>query len=355
MDGIDAVLIRTDGKNLIETICGYSLDYPSSFKIELKKAELLVRKAQKDVAPEEIVNQSTLYHAEAVKQLLYKSKANEIDLIGYHGQTLYHNPKQQISLQIGDGQLLANLTKIKVVNDFRSEDIRNGGEGAPLAPLYHKALLEKINYYPATIVNCGGISNVTIFTKSSLIGFDTGPGNVLIDQLIRNRTNNKEFYDKDGKYGLNGKVNDLILQKLIHNFLPYLNHCYPKSLDSSSFFSLPELENLSLEDAAATLEHFTSYCIVNSIPDELLTQKWVLAGGGWKNPVIKSALEFYLKQKIMNPDVKIADEIGLSSQYMEAEIFAYLAAKRFLNLPTSLASITGASHDSSGGTLYFPV
>lgn len=354
MDGVDAVLMETDGRAIISVIAVHTINYPNSFKLSLREEETKVKKAKRNIATTEIINLSTHFHALAVEQLLKKTSfvAEEIDLIGYHGQSLYHNPAEKITIQIGDGELLANLTRINVINDFRSSDIVNGGQGAPLAPLYHKAILENLKLLPATIVNCGGISNISIITKDKAIGFDTGPGNVLLDRLVRQRTNNQEFYDCDGKYSSKGVVNDKVLELLIDNFSSYLNKESPKSLDPNDFTNSKELDNLDLNDAAATLAKFTAYCIVNSIKIEDLTKSWILAGGGWNNPSIKKFLDECLKSKIPEVEIKTADQVGLNSTYMEAEIFAYLAARSYLKLPITLSSVTGASCDGYGGTFY---
>jgi anhydro-N-acetylmuramic acid kinase len=236
MDGIDAVLLETDGKHYIKQKGSFSLDYDTEFKLALRVEETKVRQAKSNIADEKVVNKSTELHAKAVQGLLKKFRisAQDVDLIGYHGQALYHNPLAGVTIQIGDGQYLADLTKIKVVNDFRSDDIKNGGQGAPLAPLYHQALAVRDNYFPVVVVNCGGIANISVIdgaNENEVMGFDTGPGNVLLDRYIREKTNNQEFIDLDGKYGLKGKINQEVLAKLMLGFNDYLQKPAPKSLD----------------------------------------------------------------------------------------------------------------------------
>ena len=353
MDGIDAALMKTDGKQIIESIATISLSYSPEFKLSLRKAELSVKSAKKNVAPLEVINQSTELHAEIVLNLIKKAnlEKTDIDLIGYHGQSLYHNPSEGITIQMGDGQLLANLTGISVVNDFRSEDLKNAGQGAPLAPLYHQALALKLNLFPATFINCGGISNVSIIKgedETQISGFDTGPGNVLIDRYIRQATDNQEFMDLDGKYGLQGTLNHHVLEKLIYSIKPYLDKSAPKSLDPNDLQLIKKIDDLSIYDACATLEYFTAYCIAKNIdPTHII----ILAGGGWNNPVILRDL------KLLLPSTKIytADEANLDSAYMEAEIFAYLAVRSLYKLPISLSSVTGAKISSSGGKIYIPI
>lgn len=359
MDGIDAVIMDTNGKDIIIPKETLSLNYKDDFKLKLRQAEFKSKIAKKNKASLDTIIESTKLHASIINDLLEKAKlkAKDIDVIGYHGQALYHNPSEGISIQMGDSQLLADLTGIKVVNDFRIDDIKNGGQGAPLAPLYHQALAIKDSYFPVAIVNCGGISNISIVngpTPKEVIGFDTGPGNVLIDRYIREKTNNKEFMDLDGKYGCNGSVNQIILQKLFDNLGPYFNKQSPKSLDSGDLQLIDELNDLSIEDACTTLEAFTAYCIANSLPKKDMPNKWILAGGGWNNPVILKYLKLYLKEYLGSVDVKIANEISWDNIYMEAEIFAYLAVRSLYKLPISLPSVTGAKKPSLGGTVYVP-
>ena len=358
MDGIDAVLMETDGKQIINAKLGVSLSYGHEFKQQLRDAELAVRKAKKNTADLALIRKSTEVHAEIVNNLLIEAnlKPEEIDLIGYHGQSLYHNPSEGITIQIGDGQLLANLTGIAVINDFRSNDIKNGGQGAPLAPLYHQALAVKLNLFPVAIVNCGGIANISLITggdETQVTGFDTGPGNVLIDRYIRNKTNNLEFMDFDGKYGLQGDVNQAALQKLTKLLATYLAKAAPKSLDPGELNLIDEIDDLSINDACATLEAFTAKSIVDSLKN-ILPKKWILAGGGWNNPVITAYLKQYLFEKIGEVQINMASEAGMDSVYMEAEIFAYLAVRSLLKLPISLPLVTGAKTASFGGHAYLP-
>ena len=355
MDGIEAVLMETDGQGTINSIVTASLAYSVEFILSLRTEELLVRKAKNNIASLDVIKRSTELHAELVSILLKKANLipSDIDIIGYHGQALYHNPAEGITIQIGDGQLLADLTGIAVINDFRSNDIANGGQGAPLAPLYHQALAIKSSYFPVAVVNCGGIANISIvYGPDKVEGFDTGPGNVLIDRYIRHKTNNAELMDFNGKYGFNGVVNQKILEKLAERLSSYLNKKPPKSLDPGDLDLIEELDTLSINDACATLENFTAKCIVESVSN--LPSKWVLAGGGWNNPVITKYLKQYLAEKIDHPDIKIAQEINWDGVHMEAEIFAFLAVRSLHKLPITLPSTTGAKTPTFGGHAYLP-
>lgn len=419
MDGIDAALLETDGNGVIKELGHTSISYDPQFKILLKAAEYAVKnckgnldaarkyftQALKDYLTElktleinissnitelssylhgsnksnipitldEIILHSTHLHGVAVKQLLKEKgyDAKQIDVVGYHGQTLYHRPYngtiEGITVQAGDGQYLADQAGIAVINDFRSRDVAAHGQGAPFAPLYHQALAIRDNKMPLAVVNCGGIANITLINSSNaleLIGFDTGPGNGLIDRLIKQKTNNKEFMDADGKYGIKGKVNNKLLEALFNQAIikdgkNYFQTLPPKSLDINDMKLIPELfsDSLSLEDACRTLEAFTAETIVKSLElvNAKIPQHWILAGGGWKNPVIRQELEQRLSQKFGRAiQVQTADEAGWNSQALEAQIFAYLAVRSLQNQPISVPGTTHVSEPLSGGHAYIP-
>jgi anhydro-N-acetylmuramic acid kinase len=410
MDGIDAALLETDGTpNLIKD-CGHiSMHYAEETKILLKAAELAVRKhqgnldqAQKHfpqvfqsyleqdlnipqsdtqnkihalqqflgqthtISLENIIQHSTELHQQAIQQLLTKTMmtAKQIDVIGYHGQTLFHKPALKKSIVVGNGQALSDHFKIIVVNDFRSRDVAAGGQGAPFAPLYHQALAIQHQKIPLAVVNCGGIANITLIANHNemdLIGFDTGPGNGLIDRLVRQRTQGKEFMDRNGQYGLKGKVHSLILNDLYEKALTMDGHNYfdiipPKSLDIGDMTLIPELNELSLEDACATLEAFTADSILQGLKsfDLSIPKHWILAGGGWHNPVIRQQLEQRLVQHHRDVLIQTADEAGWNTQAMEAQIFAYFAVRRLANLPISFPGTTRVPAPMIGGEIHNP-
>jgi anhydro-N-acetylmuramic acid kinase len=415
MDGIDAALLTTDGSpKLIKDLGHFSLDYSAEFKILLKAAAWSMRKHQGNIRTAEIfyaqdlqdylsiilqipdtqliphlvalnkymhgchpetsqitlqqvIQHSTHLHGLAVRGLLSKTgfDSQEIDVVGYHGQTLLHQPEQKISVIVGDGQYLADFLQINVVNDFRSRDIEAGGQGAPLAPLYHYALAIRDQKIPVAVINCGGIANITLISSPQeldLIAFDTGPGNGLIDRLVSQRTHGREHMDADGKYGRQGIVNQDILaalyaKSIIKNNENYFSTPPPKSLDIGDLALIPELDALSLEDACTTLEAFTADSMVNSL--QLVTvnlpQRWILAGGGWNNPVILDELRKRLQKKLKTPPIiQTAHEAGWNTQAMEAQIFAYLAVCSLQNQPLSLPGTTRAPYPLTGGKTYFP-
>ena len=379
MDGIDGALILTDGEQFIKEIGNYSLDYDPKFRALMKSCETAVKRNEGDLSKarldfekehksttfDSIINKSTDLHAQVIRELLKKTNysAKNLDLIGYHGQTLFHRPACGITIQVGNGQKLANETGITVAYDFRSNDVKNGGQGAPFAPLYHKALAMQAGLAPMVVANCGGISNITIIgdEDKDIYAYDCGPGNTLIDRFVQQRTG--EAMDKDGKYGSSGDVNDKILKTLKEKSLilkdgsNYLDQAPPKSLDVNDQKLIAELNTLNLTDGCATLEAFTADCIVESL-DHLkfaIPKFWVLAGGGWNNKVITRELEKRLKYKLGSAVcVQKASELGWNGKALEAQTFAYLAVRVLRKLPLSLPGTTGVPKPLSGGKIVFP-
>ncbi len=415
MDGINAALLETDGSaNSIKDLDHTSISYDPLFKILLKAAEYAVRtcmgdmekagnyylkalevylvnelkfqeinvdkkitelstylygadSASQSITLDKVIAHSTELHGMAVKKLLRKTnyKAEQIDIVGYHGQTLFHRPSEKISIIVGNGQDLAEEIGITVINDFRGRDVASGGQGAPFAPLYHQALAIRDNKIPLAVINCGGISNITLIRNDNardLIGFDTGPGNALVDRLVRQRTHGQENMDANGKYGAQGKIDEQILKTLFEKSIikdgqNYFSIVPPKSLDYGDMELISELEKLSLENACRTLEAFTAGTIINSLDllNTELPKHWILAGGGWKNPIIRQELELQLLQKLgESAQVMTADEAGWNSTAMEAQIFAYLAVRSLKNQPLSVPGTTRVPEPLSGGRAYIP-
>lgn len=403
MDGVDAALIETDGTpSLLRELDFASLAYDSRFSLLLKATEFAVRQCDGDLAKvksgfinwihlycnthrieastilsyfpqsssiryDDITRHSTLLHIDVIRQLLQKAKrcAEEIDVVGYHGQTLFHQPQTKCSIMMGDPQYMADQLGIQVIYDFRRNDINAGGQGAPFAPLYHQALAVRDNRLPLAVVNCGGISNITLINSAEeidVIGFDTGPGNALIDSLVRSRTNGLQQMDLNGEYGSRGRVNECVMQALyekaiIRDSQNYFSQCPPKSLDYGDMRLISELEALSIEDACATLEAFTADTIVSSLNliDVPVPSVWILAGGGWKNPVIRHELVVRLRQRYgSHIHVMTADEAGWNGQALEAQIFAYFAVRSLLNKPLSVPGTTRVPYPLSGGAAFVP-
>jgi len=362
MDGIDAALLQTDGTaGLIRPVAYTTLSYSAEFRRKLKSAELAV--SMGEIPDPKIIAESTELHRQALEQLLQISdtKPEQIGVVGYHGQTLLHRPAEGRSVIIGDGAKLAKDLGICVVNDFRGNDLAHGGQGAPLAPLYHHALTVRDHLWPAAVVNCGGIANITFIPSddpAKMLAFDTGPGNALIDRLVRLRTDTREFMDKDGQYGRNGSANREALDTLWREAVisrgnrkkNYLQLPPPKSLDTHDMVLPSCIDSLSIEDACRTLEEFTAQTIAASLHflDGPPPKRWILAGGGWHNPVITDTLQGLL------PDCQFqtASDCGWNTQMLEAELFAWLAVRSLKNLPLSLPGTTGVPVPLSGGKLY---
>ena len=293
-----------------------------------------------------IEKEITLFHAKAVNEILKKSKVN-IDFIGFHGQTIFHNAREKISKQLGDGKLLSKLTKKTVIYNFRQNDLKHGGHGAPLTPIFHKLLKTKFKIKYAAFVNIGGIVNITsIWDDDYMSGTDVGPGMCLIDQWIRQ--NSKKRFDEKGKIAKSGNVNEKVLDQLIQNF-----HKKESILDTGpvqSFdikdFDLSDVKGLSLKDGAATLTALTIHIMW---PILSLTKKYeetiILCGGGRKNNFLFEEL------KSNKTPIKLIDEFGIDGDFIESQAFAYLAIRSYLKIPISFPSTTGVSKPCTGGVV----
>jgi len=358
MDGVDASIIQSDGETKYKVIMDKYYEYPQdifqnltklrdkiSSSIDLKKFTKELKKIEKEI---------TLFHSEAVKEIIEKTKVN-IDLVGFHGQTIYHNAKEKISKQLGDGKLLSDLTKKTVVYNFRENDLKNGGGGAPLAPIFHKLLInQKKIKTPILILNLGGIANWTLLDETDdgkdLHSADAGPGNCLIDQWMRK--NSKQNYDKDGSTAKSGNINKKILNigidnyiKLIQKEVSNFNFYKDRSYDVKDF-DISFTHGLSLEDGAATLTEYTSFIIsevINAMPD---ARRVVVCGGGRKNNFLLKRISKKLKYSIQP-----IDNFGIDGDFIESQAFAYLAIRSYLNLPISFPETTGVTKPVTGGVI----
>lgn len=357
-DGIDVALIETDGEKIYKFGESIYLEYSAIFKEKLKYVMELVKSFEDDYLigkSEEILileQELTELHIKAVQELLLKInlKAENIDLIGFHGQTIIHKPKDNFTLQIGNGQILANETEINVICNFRENDIKFGGQGAPLVPMYHQAIMQNIEK-PVSVINIGGVSNITYLrSKGEVIAFDTGPGSAYIDDFMMKH--HDKSYDENGKYARGGKINLQALNELMN--LEYLKKKPPKSLDRNEFKqALCKLEalDLSVNDHVATLTAFTAKAIAESIKYfSEAPNKLIATGGGRKNTYMMELIAQYAKIEIVNID-NIGIQ-GLNGDNLEASAFAYLAVRSKLNLPISIPSTTGVRRPTQGGVFY---
>lgn len=336
LDGVDVALVVTDGEGHVAQE-GYAfILYPA----EIREKTRALFNREPDAA---IERELTLLNAEAVKKILSDKnlKPADIDVVGYHGQTISHNPERGHTCQMGDGALLARLTGIDVVNDLRSADVRAGGQGAPLVPVYHQALAAKLDK-PVAFLNIGGVANVS-YVGDELVAFDTGPGNALLDDWMRGKTG--KTFDEGGAAAGAGRVDEDILSRLLSH--PYFTRRPPKSLDRNAFVS-EAWRGLSLEDGAATLAAFTVRGVAQAL--EHLPQKplrWIVCGGGRMNGFFMTALE-----KALGAPVVSIDTLGLNGDATEAEAFAYLAVRSLRGLPLSFPLTTGVKQPMRGGTLH---
>jgi anhydro-N-acetylmuramic acid kinase len=404
-DGIDMMIGKTDGIAPLKSIATISISLSAVFQRALRAAEYGLKETLGDIervdqnfneylykyakstgylstieelteelksyleihelSIKSLTSKYTSLCTDLIKQLLTKAglENKQIDIIGDHGITLYHNPSKKITIQIADGQKLANETGIFVVNDFRYCDVQNGGQGAPLAPIYHQALMESQEVLKEswTVVNLGGTANITFKKNNKLIGFDTGPANVLLDDYVRTYSKAGLTYDIDGRAALAGKVQQELFEILKELAIEHIGQNYleimpPKSLDISNYKLPEQIKNYSFEDSCATLAAFTAYCVIVGL--KLLDAKVdniVVCGGGAKNPAILEYLRQYAQAK-MDKNVKIlkADEVSINSDYAEAELMAFLSVKTLHKEPITFATATGCAHDTLGGHGYLP-
>ena len=357
LDGVDAALLLTDG--VTTEPYGHPVHIPYSREIQdlihegLATARLFGKPVSTDPKISRIEEILTEHHIVAVKDLLSDNalKKKDIEVIGFHGQTLLHRPEEGWTWQIGDGQAMADALQIPVVNDFRSQDVAAGGQGAPLVPIYHLAhMAARPGNATIAIVNIGGVSNITWIPASrdpdDLISCDAGPGNALLNDWISKNTG--EDCDRDGCHARQGNVDENMLAEWMAN--DYFRQPPPKSLDRNSF-TVPGLENLSTGDGAATLTAFTAQAIAKTMklfPD--YPESCFICGGGRHNPVMMEELEKRISPALISP----VESIGWHGDFIEAEAFAFLAVRRLKNLPISFPGTTGVRRPMPGGIIHLP-
>ncbi|WP_177202357.1 anhydro-N-acetylmuramic acid kinase [Methylobacterium sp. ap11] len=363
LDGVDVALIETDGETVrverspngyLEPLGptgyrAYSDDDRALLRQALIDAEAVTERSERPgclAAAEELV---TRLHAEAVENFLSENglTAADIDVIGFHGQTVVHRPDQKMSVQIGDGRVLSRRLGIKVVSDLRHADIEAGGQGAPLVPVFHRALAQASGFTESLgILNIGGVANATLIARDGrILAFDTGPGNALIDDWMRERTGHA--LDDNGRTAARGRPDEQLLAWLLVH--PFFARRPPKSLDRN-WFSHKLAGQLSTEDGAATLTAFTARAVARALDHASDPPvRWIVAGGGARNGELLRQLNYHLRAEITT-----ADAIGWSSAFLEAQAFAYLAVRSVEGLPITFPSTTGVREAISGGVLARP-
>lgn len=349
MDGVDVALVETDGERIeaFGPSAMIAFEAPERAAIERATEDALVWNGFGDMPASFALAADVIERAHVrAGQKVIALAGRRPDLIGFHGQTLLHRPERRLTVQIGDPQVLANAFGAPVAAQMRQDDLLAGGQGAPLVPAYHAALAKRIGLPgPLAFLNLGGVANLTwIGADGALVAFDTGPGNGLIDQIVQARGMGR--YDDDGRFAAAGTVDAAVLADL-------LSHAHfrgegPKSLDRYDF-PLEWADACSLEDAAATLTAFTAAAVAltaRALPEPPAV--WIICGGGSHNPTLMQALRDLLG------DCRTADEVGLRSDFVEAEAMAFLAARSLRGLPLTFPGTTGAPHPLTGGTIWHP-
>ena len=345
MDGIDCSILYTDGINYERTKFNSITPYSNKSKLLLEEALLNpIKFLRNEARMKELSLTVTLDHAKASQNLLDKFN-NKIALIGFHGQTILHEPQKKYSIQIGDGKLLSNLLKSNVVFEFRKADLDAGGQGAPLAPIYHKAIIEKLSLdLPATILNLGGISNLTYWDGHQLIGFDTGPANNLMDHFVKQKLNLP--FDLNGKISKSGEPDFSLVEEYCSSH--YFKKSFPKSLDRLMLFNnkgFNKIINLNIKDAMSTLCYVTVRSIqkgYNILPKTPKTT--IITGGGQKNKFLVSLIKKNIFGKVIT-----AKEIDLPGDFIEAELIAFLSARNYFRMPSTFPSTTGTTNNVISG------
>ena len=354
-DGVDASIIYSDGISQFEVIKDKYFEYDSNIYEDIHNLKEKIfninclEKLSKDLL--DLERKITFFHAKIIKELEFNY---EDILVGFHGQTIYHNPKEKISKQLGDGKLLNQLTKKKIIFNFRKNDILNGGEGAPLAPIFHQLIATQNNMLlPACFLNIGGISNITIIKRSigslELFSKDLGPGNCLIDTWVRK--NSKKKFDLDGKFASSGKKNEIIFEQAQEL---YSNRINKKKLTfDTSDFDISFARGLSLEDGAATLTNFTANIIGEELTSSILNfdnkvKDILICGGGRKN---KTLIKKIKENISLNLNLKLIDDYKIDGDFIESQAFAFLAIRSILKLPISFPNTTGCAKPCTGGEI----
>ena len=362
MDGVDLSVIKSDGYEEFSSILNIYSQFDNDLYEQLidirdKISEVNDLKIHSDIL-NKLEKKFTLFNGKIINDVI-QNIDEEIDLIGFHGQTIFHNSKVRVSKQLGDGKLLSNLMRKIVVNNFRQNDLNHGGQGAPLTPIFHNLISKiiKIKFqieFPLSIINIGGITNVTQIIDSSnclnqkFFAYDIAPGNCLIDEWVKKHTNSK--YDRDGNYANSGKVDNLVLNQAIDNFEI---KSFDNSLDVKDFdFSF--VKGLSFEDGCATLTKFTAFLISDGIKkiskkNNIFSKNIIFCGGGRKNKFLINSIQEFLDD--INIKLDNMDNYHFDGNFIESQAFAFLAIRSYLNLPISFPNTTRCKQAIPGGEI----
>ncbi|HKS64316.1 MAG TPA: anhydro-N-acetylmuramic acid kinase [Xanthobacteraceae bacterium] len=359
MDGIDVALIETDGETVTRFGPSAAHVYQDHevvlLRAAMEAAPALTARDQRPGVIAEAETMSTVLHARAVNTFLTANAIDRstIDVVGFHGQTILHRPKDKLTVQIGDGARLAAETGLAVAYDFRAADVAAGGQGAPLVPVYHRALARSLDRpHPIAILNLGGVANITVIDgETDPIACDTGPANALIDDFFRERTGASR--DQDGATAAKGHVDEAAVARLLaHRFFA---QPFPKSLDRNDFrewvAAHAGLAKKSTEDGAATLTALTAASVARIVAVlPRAPTSWIVAGGGARNPTLMRMLA----ERLAPARVETADQAGWSADALEAQAFAFLAVRSLKRLPLTFPTTTGVPKPLTGGVLVRP-
>jgi len=347
MDGIDVSLVTSDGRDAVSFGAGVSYPYREATRRDL---QALIADAQRAVTEPllELEAAVTADHLAAIERFIAEQGLDraKIDLVGLHGQTVYHRPQQRFTRQLIDGQAVADALGIATVDRFRYADVAAGGEGAPFAPLYHRALAQVLPQ-PVMVLNLGGVGNVTYIDGDTVIAFDTGPASAILDDFVLRRRG--LAYDSDGALAASGQAHGYLVSDFMTN--PYFDRPAPKSLDRNDFHRRAQVvEGLSDADGAATLSAFTIESIAASLRHvPRAPTRWLVGGGGRLNRHFMAKLN-----ERLGVPVEPVEAAGWDGDALEAQTFAYLAIRSLKGLPLSLPGTTGVPQPLTGGRLNRP-
>ena len=356
LDGVDAAVIETDGERVVSF-------GPTEYRPYREQERALLRQALADAVGltdrtarpgvlAEAEELTTRVHAETVEELLLRRSLSPGDIaaIGFHGQTVLHRPADKLTVQIGNGPKLAKRLGIAVVHDFRQADIQAGGQGAPLVPVFHRAIVSTIDRpHPVAVLNIGGVANVTFVDGGPApIACDTGPGNALIDDFMRARTG--AAYDDNGDAAATGTPDYAFIARVLE--YPFFDLTLPKSLDRNAFaFGNIGLPEYSVTDGAATLSALTVEAVARVVPHlPAAPRAWIVGGGGARNRTLMKMLA----EKLKPATVETADAAGFSADALEAQAFAFLAVRTMRGLPITFPTTSGAPQPMAGGIVALP-
>ena len=356
MDGIDVSIIKSNGEDKYETVFDQYFKYDEEVYRELVNIRDIINSSRdleiNSIILSKLERKITIFHVTICKKII-NEYSSIIDLIGFHGQTIFHNANEKISKQLGDANLLSGLLKKKIIYNFRENDILNGGQGAPLAPIFHQILVNQNQIkLPTCILNIGGIANISIVSSkdfNDLKSYDIGPGNCLLDEWIRK--NSKERFDKNGELAKAGKTDEMILNQAIDNFNS-LKSNKKQSFDIKDF-DLNFVYGLSLEDGVSTLTDFTAAIICQSLVTSVNLDKnkklnILICGGGRKNLSLVDSIK---KKLPPNMNLSLIDDYKIDGDFIESQAFAYLAIRSYLKKIISFPKTTNVSSPCTGGVL----